>query len=58
MLSSYLAMLWNGHLEQLYHIFAYPKANNNSEAVFDLGELEVNPMDFQKDRLELSEFGD
>ena len=35
MLSSHLCLPREGHLQQVYHIFAYLKANHNSRLVFD-----------------------
>jgi hypothetical protein len=35
MMSSHLALLREGHLKELYHIFAYLKARPNAEMVFD-----------------------
>ena len=35
---SYMALPREGHLEQLYHIFAYLKAKYNTEMVFDPSE--------------------
>jgi len=35
MMSSYLALPREGHLKELYHIFAYLKARSNAEMVFD-----------------------
>jgi hypothetical protein len=35
MMSSHLALPRSGHLQELYHIFAYLKAHSNAEMVFD-----------------------
>jgi hypothetical protein len=35
MMSSHLALPREGHLRELYHIFAYLKAHSNAEMVFD-----------------------
>ena len=35
MISSCLDMLREGHLQQLFHIFAYLKKHHNNEMVFD-----------------------
>jgi hypothetical protein len=35
MMSSHLALPQSGHLQELYHIFAYLKAHSNAEMVFD-----------------------
>ena len=34
LMSSHLALLWEGHLKELYHIFAYLTAHSNAEMVF------------------------
>ena len=36
MMSSHIALPWEGHLKELYHVFAYLKAHPNAEMVFDL----------------------
>jgi hypothetical protein len=36
MMSSHLALPQSGHLQELYHIFAYLKAHSNAEMVFNL----------------------
>ena len=35
MMSSHLALPCKGHLQELYHNFAYPKVHSNAEMVFD-----------------------
>ncbi len=35
MMSLHLALPWEGHLKEIYHIFAYLKAHLNTEMVFD-----------------------
>ena len=42
MMSSHLALPREGHLEQLYHIFAHLKKYRNTEMVFDLTVPEIN----------------
>ena len=46
MMLSYLAMPCEGHLEGVYHIFSYLKWHHNSEMVFDLSDLEIEPDKF------------
>ena len=35
MMSSHLALPREGHMKEIYHIFAYLKAHSNTEMVFD-----------------------
>jgi hypothetical protein len=35
MMSSHLSLSYEGHLQELYHIFAYLKNHSNAEMVFD-----------------------
>jgi hypothetical protein len=46
MLSSHLALPPEGHLQQVYHMFAYMKYHHNAEMVFDPTEPEVVMADF------------
>ena len=48
MLSSHLCLPREGHLQQVYHIFAYLKANHNARLVFDPSYLPMNPNQFQR----------
>jgi hypothetical protein len=47
MMSSHLAMPREGHLKELYHMFAYLKAHSNAEMVFD-----PTPVDFDRNIFE------
>jgi hypothetical protein len=47
MLSSHLALLHEGHLQQVYHMFAYVKYHHNAELVFDPSEPEVDQSHFK-----------
>ena len=47
MMSSHLALPREGHLRELYHIFAYLKAHSNAEMVFD-----PTPIDFDRNLFE------
>ena len=58
MLASHLALPREGHLNEVFHIFAYLKLNHNTEMVFDPSEPEINPNDFQRRDWEATEFGD
>ena len=42
MMASCMALPRTGHLDQLYHMFAYLKNKHNSEMVFDPSEPEIN----------------
>ena len=48
MLASCMAMPRQGHLEQLFHIFAYLKAKHNVEMVFYPSEPEIDESLFEK----------
>ena len=41
MMSSHMALLQVGHLEQLFHLFAYLKRSHNTEIVFDPSDMEI-----------------
>ena len=49
MMSSHLALPRVGHLQELYHIFAYLKAHANSEMVFDPTPIVVDMTSFPKE---------
>jgi hypothetical protein len=48
LMSSQMALPRKGHLEQLYHIFAYLKNHHNSVMVFDPSEPEVDNSLFER----------
>ena len=48
MLSSHLAMPRQGHLEQVYHIFAYLRKHHNAELVFDPTYVNVDEKLFER----------
>ena len=48
MMSSHLALLREGHLQELFHIFAYLKAHMNSEMVFDPNLPLVDYSEFER----------
>jgi hypothetical protein len=58
MMSSYLAMPREGHLNELYHIFSYLKNHHNSEMVFDPSYPDVDPNKFKRQDWEATEFGE
>ena len=58
MMSSYLAMPREGHLEELFHIFAYLKRNHNSEMAFNPSDPEIDASKFQRQDWEATEFGE
>ena len=49
MMASHMASPCQGHLEQVYHIFAYLKQHNNCEIIFDPIEPEISPCDFPEE---------
>jgi len=48
MMSSHLALPREGHLKELYHIFAYLKARPNAEMVFDPTPIEPDKILFER----------
>ena len=57
MLSSHLAMPWEGHLTQVLHIFGYLRKYHNAELVYNPSNPCVNESDFQISDWSSSEFG-
>ena len=57
MMSSHLALPREGHLSQIYNIFAYLKKHHNTEMVFDPSDPVINEEDFAKQDWTSSEFG-
>ena len=57
MMSSHLALPRRGHLEQLFHVFAYLKKYHNTEMVFDPSEPEIDMQLFPRKDWEATEFG-
>ena len=57
MMSSHMAVPGEGHLEQLFHIFAYLSKYHNSEMVFDPSDPVVDESKFQRMDWTSSEFG-
>jgi hypothetical protein len=58
MMSTYLAMPREGHLEEVFHIFSYLKRHHNSEMVFDPSDPEIEVDKFQRRDWEATEFGE
>ena len=58
MMSSHLALPREGHLEALFHMFAYLKVHHNSEMVFDPSEPDIDMDDFPREDWSLSIYGD
>jgi hypothetical protein len=56
-LLSHLALLREGHLNQVFHIFAYLRKYHNTELVFDPSDPCVEESDFELKDWTLSEFG-
>ena len=48
MMASCMALPREGHLEQLFRIFAYLKIKHNSEMVFDPSEPDIDLNSFEK----------
>ena len=57
MMSSHLALPREGHLKELYHIFAYLKARPNAEMVFDLTPVGPDMSLFPKEDWSYSAYG-
>ena len=57
MLSSHLALPREGHLDQLFHMFAYLKKYHNAEMVFDPSEPDIDESIFARQDWTTSEFG-
>ena len=57
MLSSHLALPREGHLEQLFHIFAYLKKFHNTEIVYDPSDPCITESNFERKDWTSSEFG-
>ena len=58
MLSSHLALPQSGHLDAVFHIFAYLKKKHNSEMVYDTTELDFDRTYFLKEDCSYSIYGD
>ena len=48
MMSSHLALPIEGHMKEVYHIFAYLKEHHNAEIVFDPSEVDFYKSSFPK----------
>jgi hypothetical protein len=57
MLLSHLALPREGHLAQVFHVFAYLKKYHNTEMVFDPSDLVINEAEFERKDWTSSEFG-
>ena len=57
MMSSHLALLREGYLDQVFQIFAYLKKYHNAELVYNLSDLVVNEHEFEQRDWMVSEFG-
>ena len=57
MMSSHLALPREGHLKELYHIFAYLKARSNAEMVFDPTPIEPDKTLFERQDWSYSAYG-
>ena len=57
MLSSHLALLHEGHLEQVFQIFGYLKKYHNTKLVYDPSDPEIDPTEFERRNWTSSKFG-
>ena len=57
MMSSHLALPREGHLKELYHIFAYLKAHSNAEMVFDPTPVVFDRSIFERQDWSYSAYG-
>ena len=57
MMSSHVALPRTGHLQQLFHIFAYLKKTHNTEMVFDPSDMDMEIENFERHDWSTSEFG-
>jgi hypothetical protein len=57
MMSSHLALPREGHMHQVFHIFAYLKKYHNTELVFDPSDPCIDESDFELQDWTSSEFG-
>ena len=58
MLSSHLALPRSGHLDAVFHIFAYLKKKQNSEMVYDPTEVDFDRAALPKEDWSYSIYGD
>ena len=58
MMSSHLALPRRGHLDEVFHIFAYLKKKHNSEMVYDPTEVEIDRAAFPREDWSYSIYGD
>ena len=57
MLSLHLALPREGHLKEVFHIFAYLKKHHNTEMVFDPSDPVIDEFAFKRKDWTSSEFG-
>ena len=57
MMASHMALPREGHLSQLFHMFAYLKKCHNSELVFDPSDRDIDYNEFVHQDWESSEYG-
>ena len=56
-MSSHLALPREGHMEELFHMFAYMKKHHNAEMVFDPSESEMDESLFPAQDWSFSAYG-
>ena len=57
-MASFMAMLRKGHLEYLYHIFAFLRIRHNAELILDPSEPGVDLDQFKKEKWSTTPYGD
>lgn len=57
MMASCMALLRQGHLDQLFHMFGYLKSHHNSELIFDPTEHDIPESKFLRDDWSSSVYG-
>ena len=57
MMASHMALPREGHLSQLFHMFAYLRKCHNSELVFDPSDRDIDHNEFTHQKWDSSEYG-
>ena len=58
MMSSHVALPRQGHFDQVLHIFGYLKKHHNAEMVFESTEPDINMLQFKKQDLSQTIYGE
>ena len=56
MMSSHIEILQEGHLEQLHHVFAYPKKHHNYYIALNPSDQAIDQSEFERQDWTSSEF--